>query len=126
MEGFVPFQTVFDIRFPLLEDGDGAISRQYDVAGAGDTSRAFFIVDPDQVIIMAVLMMMMMALIKVLVMRLMIVLITVKMTILVMRLMIIEQVVRARVVGDLPVALGIDEMVRQVRNVQCCPPCTAP
>ena len=25
------------------------------------------------------------------------------------------QVVRARVVGDLPVALGIDEMVRQVR-----------
>ena len=31
------------------------------------------------------------------------------------------QVVRARVVGDLPVALGIDEMVRQVRA--CKIPC---
>ena len=39
------------------------------------------------------------------------------MTVLVMMLMTIEQVVQARVVGDLPVALGINEMVRQVRKV---------
>ena len=37
--------------------------------------------------------------------------------VLVIMLMTIEQVVRARVVGDLPVALGIIEMVRQVKKV---------
>ena len=82
-----------------------SISRLYgvDKAGAGHSYRAYFIVDPDQVIMMTMLIPrnMMMVL----------------MTVLVMMLMTIEQVVRARVVGDLPVALGIIEMVRQVKNI---------
>ena len=115
----------FGIQFPLLVDMNETVSTLYDVAGANTSSRAYFIVDPDQVIRMVMIMTMMMALMKVSVMRLMILLKTVLMTILVMMLMTIEQVIRARVVGDLPVALGIDEMVRQVRNVMCCLPCTA-
>ena len=111
----------FGIQFPLLVDMNETVSTLYDVAGANTSSRAYFIVDPDQVIRMVMIMTMMMALMKVSVMRLMILLKTVLMTILVMMLMTIEQVIRARVVGDLPVALGIDEMVRQVRNVMCLP-----
>ena len=107
------FGGVFGIQLPLLEDRNGTISRLYgvDKAGAGHSYRAYFIVDPDQVIMMTVLMLqnMIMVLMTVLVMMLM--------TVLVMMLMTIKQVVRARVVGDLPVALGIIEMVRQVRKV---------
>ena len=46
------FGGVFGIQFPLLEDRNGTISRLYgvDKAGAGHSFRAYFIVDPDQVI----------------------------------------------------------------------------
>ena len=71
------FGGAFGIKFPLMEDKGGKISKLYgvDKAGAGHSFRAYFIVDPGQT-------------------------------------------VRARVVGDLPVALGIGEMVRQVRALQ--------
>ena len=69
------FGGVFGIQFPLLEDRNGTISRLYgvDKAGAGHSFRAYFIVDPDQVIMTAMLMMrnVMTVLMKVLVMMLM-------------------------------------------------------
>ena len=76
------FGGVFGIKFPLMEDKGGKVSKLYgvDKAGAGHSFRAYFIVDPDQT-------------------------------------------VRARVVGDLPVALGIGEMVRQVRALQLAVTC---
>ena len=51
------FGGVFGIQFPLLEDRNGTISRLYgvDKAGAGHSLRAYFIVDPDQVIRMTML-----------------------------------------------------------------------
>ena len=71
------FGGVHGIKFPLLEDKNGNISRMYGVKkeGAGHSFRAYFIIDSDLV-------------------------------------------VRARVVGDLPVALGMDEMVRQVKALK--------
>ena len=43
---------VFGIKFPLLEDKDGSISKLYtvDKAQAGHSFRAYFIIDPSQVI----------------------------------------------------------------------------
>ena len=98
------FGGVFGIQLPLLEDRNGTISRLYgvDKAGAGHSYRAYFIVDPVQVIMMTMLMLQNMMMVL--------------MTVLVMMMMTIEQVVQARVVGDLPVALGIIEMVRQVKR----------
>ena len=45
------FGGVFGLKFPLVEDTDGKISRLYgvDKAGAGHSYRAYFIVDPHQV-----------------------------------------------------------------------------
>ena len=42
---------VFGIKFPLMEDKDGNISRLYgvDKAQAGHSFRAYFIIDPSQV-----------------------------------------------------------------------------
>ena len=43
---------VFGIKFPLLEDKDGSISKLYtvDKAQAGHPFRAYFIIDPSQVL----------------------------------------------------------------------------
>ena len=43
---------VFGIKFPLMEDKDGNISRLYgvDKAQAGHSFRAYFIIDPSQVL----------------------------------------------------------------------------
>ena len=43
---------VFGIKFPLLEDKDGSISKLYtvDKAQAGHSCRAYFIIDPSQVL----------------------------------------------------------------------------
>ena len=43
---------VFGIKFPLLEDKDGSISKLYtvDKAQAGHSFRAYFIIDPSQVL----------------------------------------------------------------------------
>jgi len=93
------------------------ISRLYgvDKVGAGHSFRAYFIVDPDQVLMMTMLILRnMMMLRKMMMLQKKMMLL---MTVLMMRLMTIKQVAWARVVGDLPVALGIDEMVWQVRNI---------
>ena len=46
------FGGVFGIKFPLMEDKDGNISRLYgvDKAQAGHSFRAYFIIDPSQVL----------------------------------------------------------------------------
>ena len=102
---------VWNWKFLLLEDRNGSISRLYgvDKVGASHSFRAYFIVDPDQVIMMTMLILRNVMMLRKKMMLLM--------TVLMMRLMTIEQVAWARVVGDLPVALGIDEMVWQVRNI---------
>ena len=43
---------VFGIKFPLMEDKDGNISRLYgvDKAQSGHSFRAYFIIDPSQVL----------------------------------------------------------------------------
>ena len=43
---------VFGIKFPLMEDKDGSISKLYtvDKAQAGHSFRAYFIIDPSQVL----------------------------------------------------------------------------
>jgi len=65
------------IKFPLLEDLTGSISRLYGVSKKrdGHSFRAYFIIDS-------------------------------------------KEVVRARVVGDLPVGLGIEEMLRQLKALK--------
>ena len=87
------FGGVFGIQLPLLEDRNGTISRLYgvDKAGAGHSFRAYFIVDPDQVMMMKMLMlqkiMMMLLMTVLMMMRLMTVLMTWLMTVMMMVLM---------------------------------------
>ena len=98
-EGFADLNPgyggVFSIKFPLMEDKDGNISRLYgvDKAQAGHSFRTYFIIDPSQVLKYSLSRC---ALCK----------------------HFYRQTVRARVVNDLPVALSMKEMMRQVRSLK--------
>ena len=87
------YGSVFGIKFPLMEDKDGNISRLYgvDKAHSGHSFRAYFIIDPSQVL---------------------------KHLLLKCANLHICRLCVLFVVGDLPVALGMDEMMRQVRSLQ--------